>query len=246
MSKSSGLGARFLVGGYDISGDTQALDGVGGGPALQDVTDITQYAHARLGLLRDGKLGVTVYMDAAGAHPVLSALPTSDELMTLILPPQAAGTANTVACLNAKQIGYDPTRGADGSLIIKTSGEGNGYGLEWCALLTAGGLRTDTEATNGADVDGGAATDYGAQAYLQLTAFTGTSVTVTVQHSADNSTWSSLMAFTAVTAAPAAQRISVSNTTTVDRYLRVSTSGTFSNAEFAVAVNRNLVAGVSF
>ena len=36
MSKQSGLGARFLVGGYDISGDVNALDSIGGTQALLD------------------------------------------------------------------------------------------------------------------------------------------------------------------------------------------------------------------
>ena len=164
--------------------------------------------------------------------------------MTALLPPLSIGS--TAACLNAKQIGYDPTRGTDGSLTLKVvQGQGNAYALEWGAQLTPG-LRTDTTPTPGADLDNGASTAFGAQAYLQVTAFTGTSVTVTVQHSADNSSWSSLMAFTAATAAPYTQRISVSNATTVDRYLRATTSGTFSSATFAVVVNRNLAAGVNF
>lgn len=243
MAKQSGLGARFLAGGYDISGDVNALDSVTASTAMQDGTDITQSAHARIPLLRDGSLGFTCFFDAADAHPVLSALPVADELMTLLLPPLAAGSP--AVCLNAKQIGYDPTRGADGSLTLKVEGQGNAYGLEWGAQLTPG-LRTDTTATNGAGLDNAASTAFGAQAYLQVTAFTGTSVTVTVEHSADNSSWSSLMAFTAATAAPYTQRISVSNTTTVDRYLRVISAGTFTSATFAVVVNRNLTASVVF
>jgi len=89
-------------------------------------------------------------------------------------------------------------------------------------------------------------TAWGAQAYLQLTQFTGTSVTVTVQHAPDNSTWTTLMAFTAATAAPYTQRVATSNSTTVARYLRVITTGTFTSATFAVGLNRNLAAGVSF
>lgn len=80
-------------------------------------------------------------------------------------------------------------------------------------------------------------TAYGAQAYLQVTQLTGTSVTVTVQHSPDNSTWSTLAAFTAVSAAPAFQRVTA--TGTVDRYLRAITTGTFSAASFACAVDVN-------
>jgi hypothetical protein len=243
VAKQSGLGSRFLTGGYDISGDVQALDSVTASTAMQDGTDITQSAHARIPLLRDGTLAFSVFFDSADAHPVLSALPVADQLMTALLPPLGLGSA--AACLNAKQIGYDPTRGADGSLMLKVEGQGSGYGLEWGLQLTPG-LRTDTTATDGADLDNGASSAFGAQAYLQLTAFTGTNVTVTVEHSADNSTYSTLMAFTAATAAPYTQRISVSNATTVDRYLRVSSTGTFSSATFAVVVNRNLVAGTVF
>jgi len=85
-------------------------------------------------------------------------------------------------------------------------------------------------------------TVYGAQAYLQCTAFTGSSVTVTVQESADNSSWSTLEAFTAVTAAPATQRLATASNATVSRYLRAITTGTFTVATFAVMVNRNLAA----
>ncbi len=243
MAKQGGLGARFLAGGYDISGDIQALDSIKAETAMLPGTDITQEAQARIPGIRDGSMGFTVFFDTANAHPVLSALPVSAEQMMALIPPLAIGSP--VACLNADQIGYDPSRGADGSLMLKVAGEGTPNALEWGVALTAG-VRTDTTATNGASLDGGAATDYGAQAYLQLTAFTGTSVTVEIEHSADNATWASLIAFTAEEAAPATQRATVANTVTVDRYLRVITTGTFTNAEFVVAINRNLVADVTF
>jgi hypothetical protein len=212
MAKQGGLGARFLIGGYDISGDIQALDNVHGGPALIDSTDITQSAHSRITGLRDGGMGVTVYMDPANAHPVLDALPRTDTLGMFLLPTLAVGGA--VACLNAKQVNYDPTRGAAGELTLKTDLQANLYGLEWAQTLTAG-LRTDTTATNGASLDNTAASYWGAQAYLQVTAISGTSVTVTVQQSADNSTWITLgSAFTAVTAPPAFQRVTTAAAST--------------------------------
>ena len=243
--KQSGLGARFFVGGYDISGDVNAIDAMNGGPALIDSTDITQSAHSRLPGLRYGHMAVTVFMDTANAHPVLDALPTSDVLMTAMLPPLAVGSA--AACLNAKQIGYDPSRSAAGDLLLKTAGEGNSFGLEWCLALTAG-LRTDTGAAFGTSLDNGSGTTYGAQGYLQVTGFSGTDVTIKVQHSGDGALWADLIVFTAVTAAPATQRVATSNTTTVNRYLRAVTvtSAGFTSATFAVAVNRNTVSGVSF
>lgn len=241
MGKQGGLGQRLLVGGYDISGDIQALDNVHGGPALQDVTDITQSAHARLGLLRDGGLGASAFFDAANAHPVLSSLPVADVQALYLLGTTLGAPA---ACCVAKQIGYDPNRSAAGDLLLKTQFDSNGFALEWGIQATPG-VRTDTAATNGADLDNGASSAFGAQAYLQVTAFTGTDATVKVQHSADNSTWSDLITFTQVTAAPASQRLAVSGT--VDRYVRVSTvtTGGFTSATFAVAFARNPVA-VSF
>lgn len=243
MAKQSGIGARFLLAGYDLSGDVSALDTVGGTVGLLDVTDITQSAHSRISGLRDGTMSFTSFWNDANSTPVLDTLPTSDVLASFFVPTLALGAP--VACLNAKQVDYDPTRANSGELTMKTQLSGQGYGIEWCIALTAG-VRTDTEATDGDAFDNGAASDYGAQAYLQLTAFTGTSVTVTIEHSSDNSTWTSLVAFTEATAAPYAQRTSVSNTTTVNEYLRVSTTGTFTNAEFAVAINVNPVAGVVF
>lgn len=311
MAKSSGIGARFAVGGYDISGDVQALDTIGGTQALLDSTDITQSAHSRIPGLRDGTMGFTAYMDPSGSHPVLAALPTADTLMTFLAPPLSIGSA--AADLVAKQVGYDATRGNDGSLMMKVQGQGNAYGLEWGTQLTAG-FRTDTAATNGTSLDQGAAfstpsvplttvpvtntsplpatvvvsggtgtnvsingvlqgtfdgtytvqpgqtialtysvaptwtwtlqSAFGAQAYLQVTGFAGTSVTVAVQDSADNSTFTAVtgLTFTAVTAAPAWQRLATAGNATVRRYLRIATTGTFSNAVFAVALTRNLAA----
>lgn len=91
-------------------------------------------------------------------------------------------------------------------------------------------------------------TPYGAQAYLQASAFTGTDVTVTVQHAPDNATWTTLVAFAQTTSAPGTQRVVVSNTTTVGRYLRAisATSAGFTNFAHLVMVNRNLSAGVVF
>jgi hypothetical protein len=43
-----------------------------------------------------------------------------------------------------------------------------------------------------------------------------------------------------------AQRLAVSNTTTVNQYLKIATTGTFTLATFAVALMRNPVAGVVF
>ena len=313
MAKQSGLGHQLLVGGNVVGGDVQSYT-FSSPTAMIEATDITQSAHARIPGLRDGVGSATVFFDPAtgAAHDVFKGLPTADVLFHLLCG-QVLGAPS--ACLNAKQVNYDPTRSNTGEFTFKVDAQANGFGLEWGELVTPG-VRTDTAATNGASIDdaGGASapavpastvaatnparigatvvvtggtvtnvavngssagtgdgtytvpgggtiaitysaaptwtwtwgTAFGGQAYLSVAAFTGSSATITLQQSADNSTWSTLAAFTAVTTGPGSQRVVVANTSSVARYLRVITTGTFSNLKFAVAFNRNVSPGVTF
>jgi hypothetical protein len=246
VSKSTGLGQRLYLGGSDLSGDIQSVTATGG-PALLDVTDITQLAHSRLGGVRDGSLSLVSYWDPSVAHPVLSALPTTDQLVTY-----ATGTTigSPSASLNGLQINYDGTRGTDGSYTFGVAAQADGFGLEWGVMLTPG-MRTDgsaTAASSSNSFDTGGSLAFGGQAYLQVAAFSGTSVTVAIWDSADNSTFLAVssFAFTAVSAAPAQQRIAVVSTATIRRYVAVATTGTFSNAQFAVQLTKNPIAGQVF
>lgn len=210
-SKQSGLGDHFAYGGYLIGGDIQQASMHGGNKPI-DVTDITQYAHSRLGGQRDGEIELTAFFDNAISpgmeHAAFSPLSRSD-IIASYLRGQAIG--NPILCQMSRQLNYDPTRGEDGSLTEKVTCQSDQYGQEWGVQLT-GGPRTDTAATNGSSLNRGAASLWGAQAYLQAIALTGTDVTVTIQHAPDNATWSTLLAFTQVISAngnlpPSAQRI---------------------------------------
>jgi hypothetical protein len=92
---------------------------------------------------------------------------------------------------------------------------------------------------------GTGSTLFGLQAYVQVFSFTGTSCTITIQESSDNGadTYANVTggAFTAATGRTT-QRIQTSRTQTIERYLKVTTSGTFSECTFVVLVNRNPVA----
>ena len=257
MAKSSGLAQNFYLGGYNLSGDTGAANEMGGGVAgTQDVTGIDKSAFERLGLLRDGRLSWTSFFNTEKAtdipgtttdhsHAVLSTRPTTDRHVMWVT---AASIGAPAACMVAKQIDYNPTRAQDGSMTISVSSQANAFGLEWCDMLTAG-IRTDTTGTNGSSRDFGVgSTAFGLQAYLHVFALTGTSVTVKLQESSDNGAgdaWADVTggAFTAATGITA-ERIQTSRTQTVERYLRVVTTGTFTNAQFAVAVARNDVSTV--
>jgi hypothetical protein len=243
MAKQAGMGDMYVVGGDDISGDIGSLGNVHGGPNLQDVTDITQSGYGRLGLLRDGGLSAAVWFDPAVAHPVLKTLPLTDVVCSYgIGRTIGAPMASTIA----KQINYDGTRGQDGSFTLAVEWQASaGTGLEWGEQLTPG-KKTDTVATNGTAVDFGAvSTLFGASAYLHVYSVTGTSVTVKVQDSPDNVTFTDVtgLTFSAVAgAAKGAQYLSTGTTATLRRYVRAVSTGTFSNAVYTVNLVRYLTA----
>ncbi|MGP3917684.1 hypothetical protein [Nonomuraea sp. 10N515B] len=241
MAKQSGLGDRLFVAGYNLSGDIGSLGRIGGGPTPGDVTGIDKSAYERLGLKRDGSIEFSAFFNksAGQVHPRLSALPTSDVILTYC---RGTTLGNPAAALVAKQANYDGTRDAEGNLTFAVQALANGFGLEWGRQGTAG-IRTDTGATNGSSIDDGAASSFGLQAYLHVFAFTGTSVTVKIQESSDNGSvdpWADVVggAFTAATGITS-QRIATASNLAVERYLRVVTTGTFSDAQFHVLIVRN-------
>jgi hypothetical protein len=250
MAKTAGMGDAFYFGGSDVSGDINSFSNIGGGPAAGDGTDITMSAVARLALERDGRMSFVSFFDPVTAHPVLSALPTADVVMSYF---RGRAIGNPSACMVGKQPNYDGNRGGDGSLMFTCDAIANGSGLEWGVQLTPG-IRTDTSATIASSAnsfDTGAAAAFGAQIYVHLFAFAGTSVTIEVRDSTDNITFGAIgggggFPTTAWTSAPQAMRIVVPNTTTVNRYIAVRTTGTFTNAQFAVTVHKNEIAGVVF
>jgi len=243
MAKQGGMGDRLFVDQFNVSGDIGSLGRIGGGRNPSEVTGIDKSAPERILLLGDGALDYAAWFnpDAVGppigAHSVLKTLPTIDRIGTYCRGAAIGSPAATCVC---KQVNYDATRAQDGSLSFAVNMQSNGWGIEWGELLTAG-VRTDTVATSPATgMDYGAvSTLFGWTAYLHVFSVTGTSVTVTVQDSADNSAFASLAggsAFGAV--APggigAFRLTSSSATATVRRYVRAITTGTFSNAQFAV------------
>lgn len=239
MAKQSGLGDNFYVGGYDLSGDIGSLSRIGGGIATFDVTGIDKSAVERIGGLRDGEISFNSFMnDSTGqAHTRLKTLPTADVVVSYF---RGTALGNQAASLVAKQINYDGTRNNDGMLTYSTQAMANAYGLEWGTQLTAG-KRSDTTATSPATgVDFTASTSFGWQAYLQVFSFTGTSCTVTLQDSANNSAFAGFTgsAFTAATGVTT-QRLEGAAGSTVRQYVRAITTGTFSECTFAVMFVKN-------
>lgn len=249
MAKTAGMGDQFLIDGTDLSGDTASLGSIHGGCAPIDVTGINKSAYERLGGLRDGGMSWVSFFNPTGAHPKLSALPTADAQTSYF-----RGTAllNPAASQISKQVNYDPTRDQAGAITFAVDAVANAFGLEWGKNLTGNGtteLRTDATATTGAAIDENpsAGTAFGGQAYFHLIAFAGTSVTIDIQSA---TTSGGSYATTGLTSAalttPGAQRVAVANNVTINEFLKVVTTGTFTNAVFAVVFVRNQIAGVVF
>lgn len=245
MAKTSGLGDNLYVAGYNLSGDINAIDKISGGPAALDMTGIDKSAIERVGGLRDGGIDATAFFNPSTgqAHERFSALPTADTIITYC---RGTTLGNGAASCVAKQIGYDGKRGNDGSLTFSVSAQANGYGVEWGEQLTAG-IRNDTTATNGSSLDYGATigtTAFGLQMYVHLFAFTGTSVTIKIQSSTDDGGGDAFADITGATTGAlttvGATRVATATNASVERYLRVVTTGTFSVANFSCQVVRNL------
>jgi hypothetical protein len=241
MAKASGLGANLYIDGVDVSSDTGSVNTISKSLSPLLLTGIDKEANERIAGKLDGRIAGQFWYNPTGAHPTLSDLPRTDSILSYF---HRASLNTPVANLVSKRHTYDATRGDDGSLTFDVEALANAYWLDWARSLTAG-KRTDGSATNGTGVDFSAGANFGLQAYLHVFAFTGTSVTITLQQSSDNGAGDAFAnvtggSFTVVTAAPFSQRIATARNQAVERYLRVVTTGTFSNAVFAVSavINR--------
>lgn len=244
MGKETGLGAALYIDGFDLSGDTQKVDKISKALNLLELTGIDKSAFERKAGQLDGGIEMTNFFNpsAGQAHPVLSTLPRTDRIVSYLH--RGSLIASPMASLVAKQINYDPNREASGMLTLGVKTNANAWWLDWGLTLTAG-KKTDTTGSNGTGVDFqiyGAPANFGGQFFLHVFAFTGTTCTIKIQDSADNVSFADLAgaSFTAVTAAPTAQRLATGRAATTRRYLRVVTSGTFSSITFAVGATVNI------
>jgi len=227
--------------GVDLSGDVGAITAISSRKELLDVTGISSSAAERVPARADGNLAFNAWFnDATSAeHPTLSPLPTTD---VDVLYCRGTTRGNPCAALTAKQVNYDLTEGADRSLSIAVDCQGNNSaaGIEWGTLVTAG---KDTHASNGTSSTGIVETQStaGGIAFFHVFSIaTGSLTTMLLEDSSDTTdgtdgSWSTLVAATAVTAGQG-HRVTV--TGTVEKGIRLTTTGTFTNAVMAAGFRR--------
>lgn len=242
MAKMTGLGLNVYVNGMNISGDVGSIQKISGGPKAGLVTGVDKSAPERMGLYRDGAISVSTWFNkaTAAAFQTLKPLPTADVVASV-------GIGTTLGdegvAIVAKQANYDPQRDKDGNLTLGADFLANGFGIEWGTQLTAG-IRSDTAATNGTSFDLGSASPgaFGLQAYLHVFSFTGSSCTVKIQESSDNGSGDAFADVAGASFNAGGSGFGARTATAainVERYLRVVTTGTFSQCSFAVLGIRN-------
>lgn len=229
MAKGHGLNQRFFIGGRDLSGDVGAIQEAGSSRQFLETPVLNQEAMVRIRGRTDGRLVFNTWFDDAAnlAHSGLSLLPTADVVVLWANRPTLSAVA---AGILGKQVNYDWTRPADGSLLGTVEVVANGFPLEWLEMLTAGLITAVPTASQ----NNGAATSNGLIAYVE----SDNNKTVRIQDSADNAVWATLLDFAAA-AGKTAERKTVAGT--VRQYLRVTTSdGLLDGNGAAVAVRRGL------
>ena len=242
MAKVNGLNVRLYVEGYDLSGDANALSGLGYTNELLDVTTLDVSAKKRIVGIVDGEISVDAFFDPASSrqHAVWTSnsgkLPTADQE---VLVPMGSAVGDPCVGLVSKQGTYSTTRSPGSAISASaTYTTSDGLGLEFGAMLTAHD-DTHSSAGSGTVVDSGASSSNGGAGYLQIFSLASGSVTVNLQESTSSGgSYSNFMTFSTVAAAaaPAAERLTMEGT--VQRYIKVTTTGTFSDAVIAVGFAR--------
>ena len=236
MAKGAGLAQKFWLHGRDISSEVGQLNRVATPKTFMLATGIDKSAVERLITRTDGVIDFSSFFDDATgkAFTALKSLLTTD---VIALYANGTSVGNTCAFLEGKQNNYDGARDADGRMEFQTIVEATGQPVNWGVMLSAG-EDTHASSTSSASKDDSASSSNGLRAVLQLREIDSGTPTFVIEDSANDSTWATLISFAAVAdgSEPTAERKTV--TGTVDRYLRVTTTGTFTNADFAIGYER--------
>ena len=236
MAKGNGLGQQFYYQGYDLSGDVGSFNEISSPRTTLEATGINKSAVERLMGKVDGIIDFSGFFNKASEaqHDALNNLPTTD---VIALWAEGEAVGDSAVGLVGKQENYQLQRGEDGSLEHQCRVVGNGVAPMYGEMLSAG---KDVSASAAAETskDDAASSANGLEGILEIFDIDSGTPTVVLQDSPDNSAWATLISFTAVASGsePTAERKTVSGT--VDRYLRLNITGTYTNLDFAFAYRR--------
>jgi len=236
MSFIHGKNCTSLVGEFDLSGMFTNTIFVKRRQNVNTTTHGNDDMNYLSGL-GEGSVSFQGLLDTAagGSDAVLGTVADGSQRPVTISPEGASVIGQRALILHGRQGDFSP-RSSVADAVRLTSGQTADGGANGGVILHP--LTARTAAASYTSVDGAASSALGLVGHLHVTAFTGTTATVKIQDSADDSIWADLVTFTAATGVTY-QRSSA--TGTVNRYLRVDLSGTFTSITFAVAAARLLI-----
>lgn len=184
----------------------------------------------------EAAIGLDGYFDktTGSTHDALKNAGTDGNvIVTVALGNNAAPTlGDLTASLIAEQFNYQPNSDLNGVIAVHADMKSKGYPLEFGILLADTTVTANGQQTS---VDNSAGTTAGGVGFLHILGLSsGDTITVKIQHSTDNSSWSDLITFTLTGSAIDAERVAV--TGTVNRYVRASYTVSGSSISFPIAV----------
>jgi hypothetical protein len=241
MPFGHGKAGAVLVNGFDLSAYLNSAE-ISAEISTHDSTVFGQNSQSHQTGITSGGLqlgGFFERTDSSGSHAVLSAALGAAAARVAACAPEGFTAGYPCVLIGANETKYDDSVKIE-SLVsvaayLKATGGVDANGVSLRALAAA------TATANDASVDNAASSSNGGVGHLHVTAASGTTPTITVkiQHSANNSTWADLVTFTQASAATG-ERIVVAAGTTVNRYLRAiyTIGGTDPSFTFTVAFAR--------
>jgi len=232
MAFVHGKSAAFLIDEFDLSAFFNSAD-VALTAETAETTTFGDGSKKYIAGLRDATVSLAGLFDgsANAVDEVLQAALGAAAIIS-VCPAGVSAIGNRAEMADALATSYGVSATVADAVQVSAEAQVTGGVLQGVVLAD---LSARTGAGQTAALDNAASTANGAKAFLHLTAFSGTDITIKVQDSADNLAWADLITFTLASGVTSE---SVSASGTVDRYLRVDISGTFSSATFAVTVAR--------
>lgn len=235
MAFSHGKDAEVLYGTlamapYLRSTDTETVIN------LSDATVYGDQAEAFLPGAEMGSLSLGGLMDdstaATGLRETLEARRQEATITPMSVAPAGftVGLGTVSAPIKYATFGHGLDRADLAAFTFKGTASGGGVDLGVSLHAIAAETAADVETS----VDQTAQSTRGGVGYLHVTAFTGTSIDIVIQDSANDSTWADLVTFSSVTGVTS-ERVALGSTATVERYVRAEWSGTFTTCTFAVS-----------
>jgi hypothetical protein len=236
MAFSHGSNAAIHVNGYDLTAYFSSFESQGS-TDIAETTVFQQTAKTYIVGLSDGQLSGEGFFDptAGATGDVLDrALSNRSENVTCYWP-NTDTLGNTGVGLSGQETAYNVKSDVGDANKVTAEFQSN-VGRE--GITSHRALASSTASGTATVVDNTVGSPGHPVGYLQVTSCTGGTVTVKIQHSADNSSYSDLLTFTNITTvnAPFAERIEASGT--VHRYTRAVTTHNGGTATFGVSLGR--------